>query len=146
MNLGRALKGFGHQVVRMAGPVSRIEELAVAIARHSHLYYNLASPEISDEAYDLLWDELKRLDPDHPQLTKVGSDPDPGSSKVEHLFPMRSLEKAVDQAGIERFLTTTGARRILSQPKLDGSALTSNTGAAALFVRRLEGMGSEVRM
>lgn len=108
----------------MAGPVSRIEELAVAIARHSHLYYNLASPEISDEAYDLLWDELKRLDPDHPQLTKVGSDPDPGSSKVEHLFPMRSLEKAVDQAGIERFLTTTGARRILSQPKLDGSALS----------------------
>ena len=39
---------------------SRIEELAALIVHHSHLYYNEASPEISDAEFDELWDELKR--------------------------------------------------------------------------------------
>ena len=42
---------------------ARIEALAEQIAYHSHLYYNEASPEISDVAFDALWDELKSLDP-----------------------------------------------------------------------------------
>ena len=71
---------------------ARIEELAGLLAHHSNLYYNQASPEITDAEYDSLFDELKQLSPDHPQLSKVGSDPAPGSEKVDHLFPMRSLE------------------------------------------------------
>ena len=47
---------------------ARIHTLAQAVAHHSHLYYNLAAPEISDAEFDRLWDELKALAPDHPQL------------------------------------------------------------------------------
>ena len=105
---------------------ARIASLADQIAHHSHLYYNLAQPEISDAAFDRLWDELKQLDPDHPQLSRVGADIAPGSVKVDHLFPMRSLDKATSAEELNHFVntTTSGATRFLSQPKLDGSALS----------------------
>ena len=61
-----------------AGIDARIASLAEQIERHSDLYYNKAKPEITDAEYDALWDELKDLSPDHPQLSIVGSDPPPG--------------------------------------------------------------------
>ena len=105
---------------------ARVAHLAEQIAHHSNLYYNLAEPEISDAAFDRLWDELKTLDPNHPQLRRVGADIPPGSVKVDHLFPMRSLDKATSTEELSHFVnvTTGGATRFLSQPKLDGSALS----------------------
>ncbi len=35
------------------------------IKRHQKLYYN-GEPEISDEEFDALWDELESLDPGNP--------------------------------------------------------------------------------
>ena len=105
---------------------ARIAFLAEQIAHHSHLYYNLAQPELSDLEFDRLWDELKQLDPEHPQLSRVGADVAPGSVKVDHLFPMRSLDKATSSEELNHFVnvTTSGALQFLSQPKLDGSALS----------------------
>ncbi|MCH1537159.1 MAG: hypothetical protein L7S48_01970, partial [Candidatus Poseidonia sp.] len=104
----------------------RISFLAEQIAHHSNLYYNLAQPEISDAEFDRLWDELNQIDPQHPQLSRVGADLAPGSVKVDHLFPMRSLDKATSAEELNHFVnaTTSGATRFLSQPKLDGSALS----------------------
>ena len=108
------------------GVRARIEELAELVAFHSNLYYNQASPEISDAEFDAIWDQLKSLDPNHPQLMRVGSDPPPGSVKVEHEFPMRSLDKATKEEEVEHFVsqTTAQGRRFVCQPKLDGSALS----------------------
>ena len=105
---------------------ARIESLAEQIAHHSHLYYNEAAPEINDADFDALWDELKSLDPDHPQLRRVGAPVPPGSVKVEHRFPMRSLDKATDDEEVAHFVaeTTAHGRRFVAQPKLDGSALS----------------------
>ncbi len=104
----------------------RISWLANQIAYHSDLYYNQAKTEISDAEFDQLWDELKQLAPDHPQLNRVGADIDPGTQKVDHLFPMQSLDKATTREEIAHFVqtTTTGALQFLAQPKLDGSALS----------------------
>lgn len=106
--------------------MKRIEELAIQIAHHSHLYYNIAAPEITDSEFDELWDELKRISPQHPQLSRVGADVAPGSVKVVHMFPMRSLDKATTGDEIFHFVTETTAqgRRFIAQPKLDGSALS----------------------
>jgi len=105
---------------------AEIAALADQLAHHSDLYYNHAAPEISDAEFDVLFDQLKALDPDNPQLSKVGHDPDPGSVKVEHMFPMRSLDKATEDEELTHFVyeTTMGALRFISQPKLDGSALS----------------------
>ena len=105
---------------------ARIEALAEQIAHHSHLYYNEATPEISDAEFDALWDELKTLDPNHPQLRRVGAPIPPGSVKVEHRFPMRSLDKATENDEVAHFVaeTTAHGRRFIAQPKLDGSALS----------------------
>ena len=105
---------------------ARIAWLAEQIGHHSHLYYNVAESEISDAAFDRLWNELNSLSPEHPQLNRVGADIDPGSVKVEHMFPMRSLDKATADEEIHHFVheTALGATRFLSQPKLDGSALS----------------------
>ena len=96
------------------------------ISYHSDLYYNHAAPIISDADFDLLWSELQRLDPNNPQLEKVGSDSIPGNEKVTHLFPMRSLDKATTVKEIFHFVseTTVEGRKFVCQPKLDGSALS----------------------
>ena len=96
------------------------------ISYHSDLYYNKAAPIISDTEFDLLWAELKKLDPVNPQLEKVGSDSIPGTNKINHLFPMRSLDKAIGIDEIKHFIseTTSQGRQFVCQPKLDGSALS----------------------
>jgi len=121
----------------------RVDWLAEQIAYHSHLYYNLATPELSDAEFDQLWDELQQLDPDHPQLGRVGADIAPGSVKVEHLFPMRSLDKANKEEELLHFVnaTTQGATRFLSQPKLDGSALSLEYRVGRLVRAATRGSG-----
>ena len=93
---------------------ARIEELARLLAHHSNLYYNEASPEITDAEYDAFFDELQQLSPEHPQLSKVGSDPVPGSEKVDHLFPMRSLDKATEEEEVVHFVAETTATGVVS--------------------------------
>ena len=109
-----------------AGNDARIQWLAEQLELHSDLYYNKAKPQIPDAEFDKLWDQLKQLSPDHPQLSRVGSDPPPGSIKVNHLFAMLSLDKATSQEEVSHFVseTTAQGRRFVCQPKLDGSALS----------------------
>ena len=105
---------------------SRVAWLVEQIAYHSDLYYNQARNEISDAEFDALWDELKQLEPDHPQLQRVGAEIDPGTVKVDHMFPMRSLNKGTNDEDIAHFVKESSleSTRFISQPKLDGSALS----------------------
>ena len=105
---------------------SREAWLVEQIAYHSDLYYNQAKTEISDADFDTLWDELKKLNPQHPQLQRVGAEIDPGTVKVDHMFPMRSLNKGVSDEDITHFVKESSleSTRFISQPKLDGSALS----------------------
>ena len=118
--------------------------LAEQIAHHSHLYYNEASPEITDTEFDELWDELCGLAPEHPQLKKVGSDPPPGSAKVEHLFAMLSLDKSNTEEEVAHFVaeTTAQSRRFVCQPKLDGSALSLEYRRGRLVRAATRGSGT----
>ena len=51
--------------------VERVRQLAEAVKYHRELYYNQASPEISDADFDALWDELKKLNPDQDRKSVV---------------------------------------------------------------------------
>ena len=124
----------------MAG-AERITELAEAVRYHRELYYNHSTPEITDLEFDALWDELKQVDPDNPVLHEVGPEPLPGTVKVEHKFPMRSLDKGVNDEDIIHFVTSYGGTRYLAQPKLDGSALSLEYVSGNLVCAATRGSG-----
>jgi DNA ligase (NAD+) len=82
----------------------RIEELRQEIRRHEHLYYVMDTPEISDQEFDKLMNELKQLEADHPELLtpdsptqRVGGKPAEGFRKVRHSRPMLSLDNAYSE-------------------------------------------------
>ena len=122
----------------------KINDLSDLLSYHSNKYYNEASPEISDSEFDSLRDELESLDPNHSQLSRVGSDPPPGSVKIVHEFPMRSLDKANTEEQILHFVsqTTAKGRRFLCQPKLDGSALSLEYRRGRLVTAATRGNGT----
>ncbi|MCH1443166.1 MAG: NAD-dependent DNA ligase LigA [Candidatus Poseidoniaceae archaeon] len=126
------------------GQNQRIDWLAEQIAYHSDLYYNQAVTELSDSEFDALWDELKQLDSTHPQLQRVGAEIDPGTVKVDHMFPMRSLNKGTTDEDIGHFVRESSleATRFISQPKLDGSALSLEYRKGRLVRAATRGSGN----
>jgi len=79
----------------------RIEELRQKLNYHNYRYYVLDSPEISDEEYDSVMCELKRLEKQHPQFLtpdsptqRVGATPLEAFGVVEHPLPLLSLGNA----------------------------------------------------
>ena len=56
----------------------RIKYLSTEIERHNRLYYVSAKPEISDRDFDLLLEELIRIESEYPQLKS----PDSPSQRV----------------------------------------------------------------
>ncbi len=80
-------------------PLIRIRELRAELARHNHLYYSKAAPEISDPDYDRLFRELEELEKLHPQAhdpntptQRVGGAPIAGFQQVRHAVPMLSID------------------------------------------------------
>src|SRR5689334_19460057 len=70
---------------------TRAEKLRAQIRHHDHRYYVLDAPEVSDEAYDALFRELRALEEKHPELVtpdsptqRVSGAPLDGFPTVEH--------------------------------------------------------------
>lgn len=90
--------------------LEKAEKLRRAIERHNRLYYNEAAPEITDAEYDRLFQELVKLETEHPELAtpdspsqRVGSKPSEGFAAVEHRVPMLSLANAFDEEDVTAF-------------------------------------------
>jgi DNA ligase (NAD+) len=49
-------------------PEARIRELRASLTHHDRLYYQEATPEISDAEYDKLFRELEKLEAEHPEF------------------------------------------------------------------------------
>ena len=77
----------------------RIIKLSKELNHHSHLYYVLDKPEISDAAWDSLKKELERLEKEYPSFItpdsptqRVGGEPLKKFTKVGHLKPILSID------------------------------------------------------
>ncbi len=125
----------------------RIEQLRREIERHNRLYYEEASPEIDDTAFDALLRELAELEDAHPELRsdtsptrRVGGRPDDAFPSVAHRVPMLSLDNTynVDElrAFHERIVGLLGGTepQYVLEPKLDGVALSLHY-ASGRYVR-----------
>jgi DNA ligase (NAD+) len=110
----------------MAQKGDRVKALERLIVRYQESYYN-GEAEIADAEFDLLWDELKTLDPKNSVLTKVGADSTDGFPKTKHLIPMGSQDKAANPgeftAWANKMLKKGDFGGFLVQYKLDGASL-----------------------
>ena len=84
-------------------PAVHAAELRRELNYHSYRYYSLDAPEISDGQYDALFRELQTIEAEHPELLtadsptqRVGGDPSPAFTEVQHARPMLSLGNAFD--------------------------------------------------
>jgi DNA ligase (NAD+) len=112
---------------------TQIEELRSRIRRHDYLYYVLDRPEISDAEYDKLFEKLKRLEEEHPDLItpdsptqRVGGQPVEGFAPVQHKAAMLSLDNAYSSDEVREFearlkRALPGERfTYVTEPKVDG--------------------------
>lgn len=92
-------------------------------------YYN-GKPLMTDAAYDALEDELRRLDPNHPALKKIGAPvagplAGGGWPKVRHTIPMSSLNKAQVEADMAAWFAGCNAPAdVIVMDKLDGLSIS----------------------
>jgi DNA ligase (NAD+) len=125
-----------------AAPEQRAEELRQLLARHNHLYYVLDDPEIGDDEYDALLDELRALEAEHPELRtpdsptqRVGAPPLERFEQVEHHEAMLSLGNARNEEELrawenrlanylKRLDITASEFSYTTEPKIDGLAIT----------------------
>ncbi len=125
-----------------ASLAARARELREQLEHHAHLYYVLDDPEIGDDAYDRLLDELREIEREHPQLLtpdsptrRVGGEPVGRLQKVEHLEPMLSLDNVRSEdelrAWVERMRNHLAREGIedpdftfVVEPKIDGLAIS----------------------
>jgi DNA ligase (NAD+) len=122
-----------------ADAASRVDDLRRQLEHHLYLYHVLDRPEISDAEYDRLYDELKALEEEHPELDdpsspthRVGAPPSEKFQKVEHLSPMGSLEKVTTDEALQKWAQDVCKRLDVPpeevawviEPKIDGSAIS----------------------
>ncbi len=121
---------------------ARVQELQRTIAHHSERYYVHDDPEIGDDQYDALLDELRGLEATYPELLspdsptqRVGGEPVGRLEKVRHLEPMLSLSNVRTEeelrAWVERMKTHLAREGIeepsfqyVVEPKVDGLAVS----------------------
>ncbi len=123
----------------MKKPVARVAQLHELLHDHSHRYYVLDNPSISDAEYDDMFRELQSLEAQFPDLQtpdsptqRVGAPPLDGFDSVQHAIPMLSLGNAFSQDELNEFdrrvrerLEREGDEVIyVAEPKLDGLAIS----------------------
>src|SRR6266487_2729790 len=137
----------------------RLDELREQVHHHLYRYHVLDDPEISDADYDRLYDELKVLEDEHPDLItpdsptqRVGAPPSERFQKVEHLTPMGSLEKVTDDDSLFKWAEDVRKRldsdepvAYVIEPKIDGLAvsLTYEDGLLTRGATRGDGIQGE---
>lgn len=95
-------------------PQARIKELRQLIDQYSYEYHVNDAPTVSDAVYDSLFNELKKLETEHPELVtpdsptqRVGNELKGGFQKVAHSRPMISLNDVFDAVEVEAWITRT---------------------------------------
>ena len=132
----------------------RISHLRKLIAYHSKRYYENDSPEISDFEYDKMFEELKRLEQEHPEFysetsptQRVGGVALDKFEKVKHEVKMASLTDVFDIEALRAFVRKTkeevGADTEFSvEPKIDGLSVSLKYVDGILKVGATRGDGS----
>ena len=115
--------------------IKRVEELRKSLTYHSQRYYVYDSPEISDYEYDMMFDELKKLEEQYPELydeasptQRVGGKALDKFEKVTHNVKMDSLSDVFSFEEAEEFCNKMSAEleapTYSVEPKIDGLSVS----------------------
>ena len=154
---------MSHAVHDEQTAAARISALRAEIEHHRRLYYENDAPEISDFAFDALFEELKSLEALYPHLDspdspthRVGGAASEKFAKVPHVVRMGSLTDVFDFDSLRSFIED--AKRTLTEsgipeeeitftvePKIDGLSvsLTYENGRLVLGATRGDGTVGE---
>lgn len=138
---------------------ARHHELSKEIKRHDRLYYNEDKPELSDAEYDVLRQELEKIERDFPDLiTKesptqsVGAKPSKGFNKIKHAVSMLSLGNVFTEEELGEFLirvrkflglSDNDPLDIAAEPKIDGLSCSLRYEEGVLVQAATRGDGAE---
>lgn len=114
---------------------NKIQELTKQLNYHNDRYYNQDNPEISDYEYDMMLNQLERLEQEYPQLRKedsptnrVGGKASEKFSNVVHTVPMESLHDSFSHSELrefdQRIRQTVGNVEYVVEPKIDGLSVS----------------------
>lgn len=126
----------------MAHPagLNDLESLRDVLRFHENRYYVLHDPLLSDTEYDQLFNQLKELEREYPELItpdsptqRVATDLSPDFPQVTHIVPMLSLDNVYSAQDLKDF--DTGIKKLLSlsandtieycvEPKFDGGSIS----------------------
>jgi DNA ligase (NAD+) len=120
----------------------RLEQLRREVEHHAWRYYVLDDPEVTDDVYDELFEQLRKLEAEFPQLItpdsptqRVAPEPVSRLDKVAHLEQMLSLSNVRSEeemrawvARMQAHLAREGIVRkrfqYVVEPKVDGLAVS----------------------
>lgn len=113
----------------------RIDELVDTLNKYSYEYYVLDNPSISDYDYDMMNNELKRLEEEYPQLLRddsptqrVGGEAVSIFEKVPHAVQMASLQDVFSLSEVEEFCSRIKSEfpdaQFVAEPKIDGLSVS----------------------
>jgi len=120
----------------------RAAELREQLEYHGRRYYVDDDPEIGDDDYDALLDELRAIEAEHPDLVtldsptqRVGGTPVGSLEKITHLQPMLSLANARSEEELRAWVARMRAHlaregiedvtfEYVAEPKIDGLAIS----------------------
>lgn len=133
----------------------RVEKLRKEIEYHNYRYHALDDPEISDQEYDQLFEELLDIEKTHPNLVtpnsptqRVGASPSAAFQPVLHLQPMLSLDKSTSMDELKSWIQRNEAlldreiKQLICEPKVDGVAVTLHYERGDLIRAATRGDGS----
>ncbi len=130
----------------------RAEELKGILRHHSHLYYVMDNPQISDFEYDQLMNELKDIEKAYPQLLTpdsptqvVGGEILNLFDKVTHTVQMGSLQDVFSVEEVrtfdERVREAVPQPRYVLEPKIDGLSVSLEYRGGVFFRGSTRGDG-----
>jgi DNA ligase (NAD+) len=123
-------------------PAQRAAELREELEHHNRLYYERDEPEIGDDEYDALLNQLREIEAENPDLItpdsptqRVGGAPLAKFEQVEHPEQMLSLGNARNEEELrawesritnllKRFDITASQISYVTEPKIDGLAIS----------------------
>jgi DNA ligase (NAD+) len=113
----------------------RVKEIRERLEKYNYEYYVMDDPSVDDYTYDMLMQELKKLESEHPELAdrnsptqRVGGKASGDFEKVTHKVQMGSLQDVFSFEQVRAFVYKCQADvtkpEFVVEPKIDGLSVS----------------------